>query len=92
MLELEIRIDQHTKDNLDERGTNEEEVRLIIRTGTVKPARFGRWMARKVLTEGYEHNGKRYRHKEISVVYAIDAGIAVSVTVKTRFGFWEGEI
>ena len=92
MLELEICIDQHTKDNLDERGTNEEEVRLVIQTGRVTPARFGRWMARRVLTEGYEHNGKRYRHKEISVVYAIDAGIAVSVTVKTRFGFWEGEI
>lgn len=90
-MELEIRVDQHTKDNLDERGTNDEEVRLVIRTGTVTPARFGRWMAKRVLTGGYEHNGKFYRHKEISVVYAIDGGIIVTVTVKTRFGFWEGE-
>ena len=90
-MELEIRVDRHTKDNLDERGTNEEEVRLVIRTGTVTPARFGRWMAKRVLTEGYEHNGKSYRHKEISVVYAIDMGMIVTVTVKTRFGFWEGE-
>ena len=91
-MELEIRVDQHTLDNLEERGTSEEEVRLVIRTGTVTPARFGRWMAKRVLTEGYEHNGTRYRHKEISVVYAIDRGMVVTVTVKTRFGFWESEI
>ena len=91
-MDLEIQVDPNTKQQLDDRGTNEDEVILVIRTGTVTPARYGRLMARKVLTAGYEHNGKHYRHKEISVVYAVDSGRLVTVTVKTRFGFWEGEI
>ena len=87
----EIRVDPHTRDNLEERGTSEEEVRLVIRTGTITPARFGRLIARRVLTDGYEQNGRLYRHKEVSVVYVFDGDAIVTVTVKTRFGFWEGE-
>ena len=86
---IEIRVDPHTIENLSKRGTSEDEVIGVIRSGRVTRAKFGRYVARRVLTDGYEQNGRFYRHKEVSVVYALDGDIIVTVTVKTRFGFWE---
>lgn len=88
-MEREIRVAPRTISNLSERGTTEEEVRLVVRTGTVSPSRFGRFIARHVLTDGYQQNNRFYPHKEVSVVYVTERNIIITVTIKTRFGFWE---
>ncbi|MEW6215574.1 MAG: hypothetical protein AB1478_10305 [Nitrospirota bacterium] len=39
---MEIQIDPHTLERAEERGTNEEEIKDVIRTGFSLPAKYGR--------------------------------------------------
>ena len=89
-MNLELFITAHARERLSFHDVGEEEIRLVLDTGAVTPGYSGRWIAAGVLTAGYTHRGRNYRHKEVRVVYVVEEwGIAV-VTVVARYGFWEG--
>lgn len=45
---MEIRIDPHTLERAEERGTSAEEIKDVIQTGIAVPARYGRMGKTKV--------------------------------------------
>jgi hypothetical protein len=53
---MEIQIDFHTLDRAKQRGTNENEIKDVIDTGFVIPARYGRTAKAKI----YEFKKKRH--------------------------------
>ena len=86
---MRIRIDPHTLERSEERGATEEEIKDVIETGLVIPARYGR----KGKTKVYEFNKKRhdthYEQKRLEVFYVMEGDLAVTVTVYVFYGKWE---
>ena len=80
----------HAWDQMIERGVSEAEVIDTLTTGTVTSGQRGRQVTVKVHTAGYGHWGNVYRHKEVQAVHVQVTGETIIVTVKARYGFWEG--
>ena len=78
----------HDEKYVNERGATREEVGLTLATGQHSPTYGNRFNAVKVFTEGHEHRGRSYPHKEIRVVYANEEWGQGVITVIVRFGFW----
>ena len=82
----------HAKLQMRVRGATEEEVVDVLRTGVITPGRGGRLVSVKVLTAGYHWQGRHYPHKEVQIVYSQWEGTTTVITVKTRYGMWEGAL
>lgn len=80
----------HDEGYFERRGAAKEEIGFVLATGEVSETYSERYIAKGVLTGGYERpKGFYYPHKELQVVYSIEEwGIAV-ITVIVRFGFWK---
>ena len=87
---MNVVYDNHARMQMSVRGATEEEVVDALRTGVLTPGRFGRLIRVKVFTAGYRWHGREYPHKEVQVVYAQREGAGIVITVKTRYGMWEG--
>jgi len=83
-----IRIDTHTQARAVERGTNSDEIRDVISTGTPFSAHGGRHAKAKIYDFNAMWNGKFYRQKRVEVVYAVHNGELTTVTVYVFFGKW----
>lgn len=88
---MEIIIDEHTKRRAEERGTSEEEMRDVVNTGRLVPAKYGREGKTKVFEFGKERHGKYYKHKRVEVVYTREGGKIITVTVYVFYGKWEAK-
>ncbi|MBI5386352.1 MAG: hypothetical protein HZA90_16905 [Verrucomicrobia bacterium] len=86
---MKVRIDPHTLKRAVERGAAEDEIRDVIRTGLPMPARSGRLRKAKVFPFDNTRLGERYVHKRVEVVYVVEGGVAVTVTVYVFYGEWE---
>jgi len=86
---VEIQIDPHTLERALERGTSEAEIEDVIRRGVPIPARRGRLGKVKVYAFQQERNGKYYEQKRVEVIYTVERGIVVTVTVYVFYGKWE---
>lgn len=86
---MEVRIDPHTLESARSRGVSENEIRETIATGSSIPARFGRLGRTKVFSFGKERLGRFYEDKGVEVIYTIEQGIVVTVTVYAFYGRWE---
>ena len=86
---MDIRIDQHTLERAKERGTNEEEIRGVIETGSEIPVKFGRIGKAKVYEFNQKRLGKYYEQKRVEVIYMIEQNKIVTVTVYVFYGKWE---
>lgn len=85
---MDIRIDQHTLDRAEERGTNADEIRDVILTGEPIQARSGRLAKAKVYPFGKTRNGRWYAQKRVEVIYVTGNGLWVTVTVYVFYGKW----
>ncbi|MCX6030776.1 MAG: DUF4258 domain-containing protein [Chloroflexi bacterium] len=83
---MEIQVDPHTLERALERGTNEAEVEDVIRSGSPIPAKHGRLGKAKVYAFQQERHGKYYEQKRVEVIYTIEWGIIVTVTVYVFYG------
>ncbi|MFQ6057579.1 MAG: DUF4258 domain-containing protein [Anaerolineae bacterium] len=88
---MEIQIDPHTLERAEERGTNEEEIKDVINSGTPIPAKHGRLGKAKVYDFKQERHGKFYEQKRVEVIYALEKDLIVTVTVYVFYGKWEGQ-
>lgn len=86
---MQIQIDPHTLERAVERGTNEDEITDVINTGISIPAKRERFGKAKVYGFKQTRMGKFYEQKRVEVIYTIDNGTVVTVTVYVFFGKWE---
>ena len=83
---MKIQIDPHTLERAEERGTNEEEIKDVIETGTDIPAKHGRIGKAKKYEYKKERNGKYYEQKRVEIFYVIEENLIVTVTVYVFYG------
>ena len=75
----------HARERMEERGTDEDEVRITVEHGERFPAKFGR--------EGFRHNfqfhgewrGRTYSTKQVEVYAAQEGSEWLVLTVITRY-------
>ncbi|MBC7263097.1 MAG: DUF4258 domain-containing protein [Chloroflexi bacterium] len=88
---MEIRIDPHTLERAEERGTNEEEIKDVINSGTPISARHGRLGKAKVYDFKQKRHGKFYEQKRVEVIYTLEKDVIVLVTAYVFYGTWESQ-
>jgi hypothetical protein len=86
---MEIRIDPHTLERAEQRGTNADEIREVIKTGFNIPAKYNRIGKAKIYQFGKLRLGKVYEHKRVEVFYIAERNVIVTVTVYVFCGKWE---
>ena len=86
---LEIKIDPHTLERAEERGTNEQEIIDVLRTGFQVAARRGRSGKAKVYVFERERHGRYYEQKRVEVFYVLERECVITVTVYVFYGKWE---
>lgn len=86
---MQIRIEPHTLQRAEERGTSAQEIEDVMRTGTDVPAKGGRRAKAKVYPFRQMRLGKYYEQKRVEVIYTVEAETLVTVTVYVFYGMWE---
>ena len=86
---MEIRIDPHTLERAEERGTNAEEIREVIRTGSAIPAKRGRKAKARTFQFQERWGNRYYEEKRVEVVYTVENDLIITVTVYVFYGRWE---
>lgn len=86
---IEIRIEPHTLQRAEERGTSVQEIEDVLHTGTEVPAKGGRRAKAKVYPFRQTRLGKYYEQKRVEVIYAVEGETLVTVTVYVFYGRWE---
>ncbi len=86
---MEIRIDPHTLERAEERGTNEEEIKDVINTGEAIAAKRGRFGKAKVYDFRRTWRENYYEQKRVEVIYTIEQDVVITVTVHVFYGRWE---
>lgn len=87
---MEIQIDAHTLERARERGTSEEEIIDVIKTGFAIPSKYGRIGKAKVYEFKPKRQNKFYEEKRVEVFYIVEEDRIVTVTVYVFYGKWEG--
>ena len=83
---MEIRIDEHTLERAEERGTNENEIKDVLSTGFAIPAKYGRIGKAKIYAFKQNRRGKYYEQKRVEVFYTIEDTKIITVTVYVFYG------
>jgi len=86
---MDIQIDLHTLDRAKQRGTNENEIKDVIDTGFVIPAKYGRTAKAKIYEYKKKRHGKYYEQKRVEVVYTIEKDMVITITAYVFYGKWE---
>jgi hypothetical protein len=82
-IEKNIIFSKHSLDQIRDRGTNEEEVKMAIEHGEIAPAKKGRIAFRKNFEYNKKWKNKFYQTKQVMpiVIHEKDAYIVVTVYV-----------
>ena len=86
---MEIRIDPHTLERAEERGTNKKEIQDVIETGFAIPAKYERIGKAKIYDFKQKRHNKYYDQKLVEVYYTIEKSVIITVTVYVFYGKWE---
>jgi hypothetical protein len=86
---MEIQIDPHTLIRAEERGTTREEIEDVIELGDDIPAKYGRMAKAKIYDFKQKRHNKYYEQKRVEVIYTVEQGVVVTVTVYVFYGKWE---
>ena len=88
---MEIKIDSHTLERAEERGTNAKEIKEVINTGFPISGKYGRTGKTKICEFKQKRHDKYYEQKKVDVFYAVVKDVIITVTVYVYYGKWEGE-
>lgn len=83
---MKIRIEPHTIKRAEERGASEEEIVETLQSGELIAAKGNRLAKSKIFSFQQIRNGKFYEEKKIEVVYVVENGLIITVTVYVFFG------
>lgn len=86
---MDIVIEPHTLKRAEERGTNAEEIRIVLEQGVEIPARGNRKAKAKVFIFQKERLGNFYEEKRVEVIYIEEEDTFVTVTVYVFCGEWK---
>ena len=86
---MNTKIDPHTLRRAEERGTTAEEIIDVIETGMALDAKSQRLAKSKVYAFNQQRLGKFYEQKRVEVIYTIEDGTYITVTVYVFYGKWE---
>ena len=86
---MTIRIDPHTLESAEERGTNEQEIIEVITSGVPIPAKQGRQGNAKTYPFKANRLGKYYEHKRVEAFFVAEGDVIITVTVYVFYGKWE---
>jgi hypothetical protein len=86
---MEIKIEPHTVERAEARGTNREEISDVLENGFEIPARGNRKGKARVYDFKRERLGKYYEQKRVEVIYAEEKDTVVTVTVYVFYGEWK---
>ena len=86
---MKIRIDPHTLERVQERGTNVEEIKQVVETGFTLDAKHRRSKKAKVYPFNQLRHGKFYKQKRVEVICTTEGDTLVTVTVYVFYGKWE---
>ncbi|MCJ7470273.1 DUF4258 domain-containing protein [Candidatus Bathyarchaeota archaeon] len=81
MVDIEIVFSQHVMDQMVDRGTSEEEIKLTIRDGEEVPAKKGRKSYRKNFNFESYWKGKYYSTKQVIPIVKEESNKIVVITV-----------
>ncbi len=81
MVDIEIVFSQHVMDQMVDRGTSEEEIKLTIRDGEEVPAKKGRKSYRKNFNFESFWKGKYYSTKQVIPIVKEESNKIVVITV-----------
>jgi len=87
---LKLRIDQHTRERAEERGTNAEEIQEVLETGIPFQTGKRRLGKAKIFAFNRHRHGRFYEQKRVEVIYTPEHDTFVTVTVYVYYGKWEG--
>ena len=76
----------HARLQMGQRGITRDEVERTIETGSLLETIANRHIRQRVFREGYRWKQREYRHKEVTVVYAVESERTVIVTAIARYG------
>jgi len=85
----EIRIDAHTLERAQERGTDAEHIRDVVQTGIPVIVGKGRLAKFKVYDYHGSWRGHFYEQQLVKVIYVIEENAIITVTVIVHYGRWE---
>jgi len=88
---MEIKIDSHTIERAEERGTNEKEIKDVINTGFSIPGKYGRIGKAKIYEFKQKRHDKHYEQKKVEVFYTVVKDVIITATVYVFYGKWEEE-
>ena len=83
-----IRIDQHTLERAEERGTDEKEIEDVIENGFAIQAKYGRMGKAKIFDFDQKRLGKHYEQKRVEVYYTVKGNVIITATVYVFYGKW----
>ncbi len=86
---MEIQIDSHTLERAEERGTNMDETKDVIKTGITITAKCERLGKAKVYDFKQKRHNRYYEQKRIEVFYTTEGNNIITVTVYVFYGKWE---
>lgn len=86
---MEIRIENHTLEQAEERGVSRDEIVETLRDGVPFTAKYGRVGKSKVFPFRKEWRGKYKEEKKVEVIYTIEEDTIITVTVYAYYGMWE---
>ena len=86
---MNIQIEPHTLQRAEERGTNIDEIKIVLEQGVEIPARGNRKAKAKVFTFKKERLGKYYEEKRVEVIYLEEEDKVITVTVYVFYGEWK---
>ncbi len=70
------------------RGVSIEEIEAVVLTGNPMPAKYGRLARFKVFDVPGSRAGELHRQKRVEVVYVVEEGVIITVTVYAFYGQW----
>ena len=86
---MKIKIEPHTLERAEERGTNLKEIIDTILTGFPIKAKYGRLGKAKIYPYNQMRAKKFYEQKRVEVIYTVEGENIITVTVYVFYGKWE---
>jgi len=85
---MEIRLVEHAKERVNERGASEDEISVVLLRGQEVKVKKGRRSKELVFDYNKEWLGKHYSQKKVRVIYVEEGDEMVVITVKVYYGIW----
>ncbi len=85
---MKLRIDPHTIEQMEKRGTNRKEIEEVMETEKVEVVKQGRFKKSKVFPFNSFWCDKFYLQKKVEVIYTVEQDEEITVTVYVYYGYW----